>query len=687
MYRFPQIAFASLLLPVIAGIAIGYSVAPINLLSALIILSVALILFIVGLTLCRPPYKRYTLLAALMVVFFLISWMQTSRTVASTHFPYYEDERTYQIQVSSQPEENKNTMRFEAAVMAAVDSASLIPIDKSIFVSIAKDSLSETLQRGDVLLVHTSVVNPNKGNPCEFDYDDYLRQHGLCGTAYVWSNSWERLEHRPIRSLRAYAEDCQHRLSQYFLNTGIRGDEWGVICALTIGNRDGLDTEMRQHYSAAGAMHVLAVSGLHVGIVYGALLFLLTGFGFYPVQYEQKGRRLANTIFLVVALWAYAFLTGLSASVMRSALMFSLLTIGRSLERDTSTLNTIAASATIILLLHPLMLFSVSFVLSYSAVVSIVVLQPHLQDLLHLRKFISQKLWGLITVSTAAQLGTMPWTIYWFSQTSNWFILTNIIVVPAASLILYAALAVLLTAPIPVISAFMAKILYALTWLLNHYVEWVDSLPFSTSHISFSLPMLCCCCACVVCVTLAFVYRNRYWVLTALLCIVAILACDIYRQQTIKKQDELIVYNVYNANLLVHQEGNTLTILTDDTTSAMGWTQELRRKRCIRQVDMIDLSSYPIYTFRYADKDYVLVRDSVFEGYQLSVPETTDYLLLGDIGRVGAERILHQFNTHELILMPTLRRWKAQQLVTLSNEAAIPVHDIRRHALIIPARE
>ncbi len=687
MYRLPKIAFASLLLPVIAGIAIGYAVAPINLLWTLIILGVSLILFIVGLTLCRPPYRRYTLLTSLMVVFFLISWMQTSRTIYSTQFPYYEDERTYQIQVSSQPEEHKNTLRFEALVIATLDSSILVPIDKSIFVSIAKDSLSQTIQRGDVLLVHTSVVNPNKGNPCEFDYDEYLRQRGLCGTAYLWSNSWERLEHRPIRSLRAYAEDCQHRLSHYFLNTGISGDEWGVICALTVGDRDGLDTEMQQYYSAAGAMHVLAVSGLHVGIVYAALWFLLTCFGFYPVQYEQKKRRLANTLFLIFALWAYAFLTGLSASVMRSALMFSLLTIGHSLERETSTLNTIAASATIILLLHPLMLFSVSFVLSYSAVVSIVVLQPHLQYLFPLRRRFSQWLWGLITVSTAAQFGTMPWTIYWFSQTSNWFILTNLVVVPMASVILYTALAVLITAPIPALSALIAKLLNIEAWALNHYVEWIESLPFSTSHLSFSLPMLCCCCACVVCITVAIVYRNRYWALTALLPIVALLACDIYRQQTIKRQDELIVYNVYNTNLLVHQEGNTLTILTDDTTAAMGWTQNLRRQRCIRQVNMIDLSPYPIYAFRYSDKDYVLVRDSVFEGYQLPIPETTDYLLLGNIGRVGAERILHQFNTHELILMPTLRRWKAQQLVTLSNEASIPVHDIRRHALTIPARE
>lgn len=687
MYRFAKIAFASILLPVIVGIAIGYALTPINLITTLILFSVVICLVGVGLLFCRPPCKQYVLLGSLMLCFFTISWLQTSHTLTRIGFPYYEQEKTYQLQLTTLPEQREQTIRCEAHIIALLEEDTLQRVDKTILATFPKDSLALTLQRGDILLVHTAVTNPNKGNPEEFDYNDYLRQHGLSGTAYIPYNAWERLSHQPVRTLRAYAENCQQYLSNYFSATGIKGDEWGVICALTLGNRDGLDAEIKQHYSASGAMHVLAVSGLHVGILYGALLFLLTGFGLFPVQYAQKKRRIANMAFLLAALWAYAFLTGLSASVMRSALMFSLLTIGHNLDRETSTFNTLAASATIILLLHPLMLFSASFVLSYSAVAAIVGIQPTLQALLPIPNRFLRWLWGLITVSVAAQWGTIAWTLYWFSQTSNWFILTNIVVIPMASVIIYTAIAVLLSAPFYPLACLLAKLLDIEAWLLNHYVEWIEALPFSTCQVSLSKPMLCCLCIAIVCASFAFVLKNKYWLFPALLSLLSLLCCDIFRMQKIQQQDELIIYNTYNTNILFHQQGNTGVILTDDSVGALQWTKNLRQKRCIKTIKVVDISQYPLYVFRYADKEYILVRDSLFEDHYLTIPEKTDYLLLCNIGRVSADRIMQQFEPDYVILMPTLKRWKAQQITAIAQEHAIPCYDIRKKALILRPKD
>lgn len=682
MHRLAKIVFAALLVPVIAGIATGYALCSINLITTLISVSVVICLLTAGTFFIRSPYQQYITTCGIALLFFLISWFQTSNSLSKVSFPYLGEELTYQIQITSIPEQRDKTIRCEAHIVSAWKEDSTQTVGKQVLVSFAKDSLTETLRRGDILLARTAIVNPNRGNPEEFKYDEYLRQHGLCGTAYIARNAWEHISHRPIRTLKAYAESCQHGLSKFFSEAGIAGDEWGVVCALTIGNRDGLDADMKQHYSAAGAMHVLAVSGLHVGILYGALLLLLTGFGLFPIQYAQKKRKTINTLIILLALWVYAFITGLSASVMRSALMFSLLTIGGSLDRETNTFNTIAASATILLLLHPLMLFSVSFILSYSAVIAIVGLQPSLQNLLPIRNKFVQRLWGLITVSIAAQAGTMPWTMYWFSQTSNWFILTNIVVVPMAGVILYTAIAVLLAAPWHPLACITAKVLNTEAFLLNKCVEWIESLPHSTSQVTLSAPMLCFLCLLLISLSAAFVERKRGWLFAALLSVLCLQGADIARMKQISSQDELIIYNAYNANVLFYQHGRNGIIITDDSIAAKEWTKNLRLKRCIKEVKTVDISRESLYVFRYAEKEYILVRDSLFEQYRLDRPEKTDYLLLGDIGRADAESILQQIEADNVLLLSTMRRRKTQQMKRVLQENDIPYHDVHEEAFI-----
>ncbi|HCS87563.1 MAG TPA: hypothetical protein DIW30_03865 [Bacteroidales bacterium] len=686
MHRLAKIVFAALLVPVTAGIATGYVLCSINLITTLTLVSVVICLLTAGRFFLRPPYKQYVTTCGIVLLFYLISWARTSYCLYEVSFPYFGEELIYKIQITSIPEQKDKTIRCEAHLLSIMREDSTQTADKRILVSFAKDSLAETLQRGDILLARTTIVNPNRGNPEEFKYDEYLRQHGLCGTAYITHNAWEYMSYHPIHTLKAYAESCQHRLSRYFSEAGLHGDEWGVVCALTIGNRDGLDADMKQHYSAAGAMHVLAVSGLHVGIVYGALLLLLTGFGIFPIQYAQKKRKIINTIILLIALWGYAFITGLSASVMRSALMFSLLTIGASLDRETNTFNTIAASATILLLLHPLLLFSVSFILSYSAVVAIVGLQPSLQNLLPVRNRFIQWLWGLITVSIAAQTGTMPWTMYWFSQTSNWFILTNIVVVPMAGVILYTAIAVLLAAPWPPLVCLVAKVLNTEALILNKYVEWIESIPYSTSEVALSAPMLLCLCIFIASLSVAFVKRKRCWLIVSVASMLCLLGTDIIRTRQILHQDELIVYNAYDANVLFYQQGRNGIVITDDSTAAQDWTKNLRLKRCIKEVEIVDISASSLYVFRYAQNEYILVRDSLFERYCLDVPEKTDYLLLGDIGRVSAQNILQQFEADSVILLPTMRYWKVQQMRRTLRERNMPYFDVREGAFIVKAR-
>ena len=225
---------------------------------------------------------------------------------------------------------------------------------------------------------------------------------------------------------------------------GFQGDNLAVLSALTVGDKENLSEDMRETYSIAGASHVLALSGLHIGLLSTLFLF------FFSFLWKRWAAFKPLGFFLVILfLWAFAFLTGLSSSVVRSVIMFSLLVVSRLQSEKLLSLNTLAATAFLMLLYNPLWLFDVGFQLSFVAVVSILLIQPKLYSLLSVRRCIPRYVWGLLTVSVAAQIGTAPLVIFYFSRFSTHFLLTNLWVIPMVTLILYSAVLMLILTPFP----------------------------------------------------------------------------------------------------------------------------------------------------------------------------------------------------------------------------------------------
>ena len=277
---------------------------------------------------------------------------------------------------------------------------------------------------------------------------------------------------------------------------GLRGDELATVGALTLGYKEELGKELRRHFQASGAAHVLAVSGLHTGIIYGVLIGLLTLGGHVKPRYENRAGRWTISLLIISVMWFYAWLTGMTPSVVRAVLMVTIFEVGRMAYRQAISLNTIAAAAVLILLVKPADLWSVSFQLSFAATAAIVLFAKHMELYLRRKEWLGT--WkgrlfdwiaGTIIISIAAQLGTLPLTMYYFGQMSNYFLLTNLIVLPLATfLVPFGLLSIALGGSW--LGLIVSKATWALAWAMNHSVEWIEHLPGSLMHVSVSLPMV-----------------------------------------------------------------------------------------------------------------------------------------------------------------------------------------------------
>ncbi len=418
----------------------------------------------------------HTWLIALVPLLFLILLSDHTGKpfdlLKATEVDYLDRDTVLVMRLMGEGEKRAKTMRYHAQLEDG----------SRVLLYVQNDSLPMPAA-GDVLMVHTTVRRGGKAG--DFDYGMYLRRQGIVGSCWANRARWQVVGHQEDKSLRAVAQRCQHYLHTRYEQMGIDGKELGIISALSLGYREELDKQVQRSFSASGAMHVLAVSGLHTGIVWAVVLWVLTLGGCARPLYHQHGRRWLLYAAAIVLLWAYAFITGLSPSVMRSALMLSFVVLTGLLNQSTSRWNALLAAAVVILLINPLALWSVSFQLSFAAVVGIMLVATRMQRRVRLKGGLVEYIGGLLMVSIAAQLGTMPLSLYYFGQTSNYFALTNLIVIPIAYVILVLGLASLALSWCPV-GGWLASVLENSTWLLRQSVEWIESLPYATTQMHLS---------------------------------------------------------------------------------------------------------------------------------------------------------------------------------------------------------
>ena len=382
-------------------------------------------------------------IAILAVGMLLITTHQNSQTDEPTTRTVDQ----YRACVLNPPALKNRYYKTELQIEAANISGSWYSIDTKITATIECDSLAEKLKAGQTIEFAAQIDSLNAPkNPFGFDYANYLQNNGIHGSIFLKSGKWQIVS-TEVRGLRRYALNIRQRLIGLFKDAGLSGNELGLASTLVLGYKNDIDSEVKQAYMNAGAMHVLAVSGMHVGIVYLALDLLMIVFGGKRFYWFKQ-------FLIILLLWAYAFITGLSPSVMRATIMFTVVIVGKIFNRGTSVYNSLAFAAICILVNDPSMLFKPSFQLSCVAVTGIVFYQPRIAKIIKVRNKALNYLWQLTSVSIAAQIATMPFCLYYFERTPVYFWLSNIVVSPGATVLIVLAMMLLITSPVNCISAF-----------------------------------------------------------------------------------------------------------------------------------------------------------------------------------------------------------------------------------------
>ena len=395
--------------------------------------------------------------------------------------PIFFDSGKFSATVLEILQEKPNSYQSVLNINSVSDNDTVFNTDEKVMVWFAKTERAKKLIPGQsVFFKKAPQLVKNNNNPFEFDYKSYLSRNKIYRQVYLSENDWIINETPANFSLTVLAEKVRLKLLQIYHQQSFEENELHVLSALTLGYKRGLDPETKRVFASAGAMHVLAVSGLHVGIVF-LILSILLGF----LKKHQKGRYVFIVVVLI-ALWSFAFITGLSPSVKRAAFMFSFVVIGNNMNRQASIYNSLAASAFLLLLINPNNLFEPGFQLSYSAVFGIVFLQPKFDKILYFEDKIRRFALGLLTVSIAAQVATFPVSVYYFSQFPVYFWVTNIVVIPAAMVLIPLGIFLLAFNWIPLISSVLAFIISLFVKLLVGFLAFIENLPGSVAEFSIT---------------------------------------------------------------------------------------------------------------------------------------------------------------------------------------------------------
>ena len=550
---FHQTPFFRLLLPFIAGIVIGFGFAiPAEGCVSVCVLSLMVLFVLVRKRKQIVPRRWGWIYGVFLNLFLFVAGVCNASLQSST--PVEETEQGVWLAVVREPPaERVNSIRVTALVRANVaDDASTVYKELAM-VYFRKDSLSRRIRQGD-LLVMDAALNPvtNAGNPYEFDYRRYLSGKHISRSAFVESGNWQKLDSYAQGPLLNFSNRIRNHLLDILKCAGLTGNELSVASALVLGYKADLDDELRKAYSASGAMHVLAVSGLHMGIVY---LILNTLLKLLPFVYRSGWLR---AFILLASLWLFALITGMSPSVMRAATMFSFVAAGEALNRRAYIYNSIAASAFVLLLANPNNLFEVGFQLSYMAVVSIVFLHRHLYGLFSFNHRLSDYAWNLTCVSIAAQTGTAPLALYYFHQFPTYFILSNFVVIPAATVIIFGAFILFIVSPVPLLSEMFGWLLDKFLYCVNFLIFFIEKIPGSVvSGIRFAGWEIVFAYSLVAALSIWLLTKQKTALFATLTFISLWLTGVTVRSGNDLQRQQLIVYNTQNNSLLQYVNGRS----------------------------------------------------------------------------------------------------------------------------------
>ncbi|MFT5846457.1 ComEC/Rec2 family competence protein [Psychroserpens sp.] len=523
---------------------------------------------------------------------------------------------------------------------------------KSLF-NIRRDSTNTPHKIDDALMVtETFKAFTKPKNPNQFDYGNYLRKQYVHHQIFTQSASVVSLESKRS-SIFGYADGIRTHINKKLQNYNFKPEELAIINALILGQRQDMTKEIYESYTDAGAIHILAVSGLHVGLI----LLLLT-VGLKPIE-QLKNGKIIKVILILILLWSFAIIAGLSASVTRAVTMFSIVAIAMHKKRPTNIFNTLAISMFVLLLVKPMFLFDVGFQLSYLAVLAIVSIQPLLYKLWQPHWKVIDYFWQIFTVTLAAQFGVVPLSLYYFHQFPSLFFVSNLAIIPFLGLILGLGILVIVLAVLNTLPQFFADLYGYIISGMNMVVGWVSQQEaFLFKHISFNELQVFACYLLII--TLTFWYkkpnfRRLAFVLISILCLQGAWMFTDYQNST----NTFVIFHKSRKTLIAHKTNASLH--TAHNLDSISWS----RNKIITNFNVGNFITTntldtlkSVYTFK---NKTILIIDSL--GVYNVTSFTPDYVLLCNSPRINIERMIDSIHPRHIIADGSnytsyVNRWK-----------------------------
>ncbi len=619
------------------------------------------------------PYKHRYISGLIIYFSFFIMGIGLTQFQHSYHKEHYFAKQISNseyaiVTLIEPPAEKAKSIKLIVKVQQMGNKNKSYSTDGLAVLYLQKDSTAQALHYGDVLIIPNSLkLVSAPQNPDEFDYQRYLSNSGIEYQAYLRTGTWKKTQENGGNFVKAYAIRIRQFLLQELQRHGIRDAEFSVTAAMLLGVRSHLSPELQQAFSGAGAMHILCVSGLHVGIIFMLLNYFL---GFF--DYIKRGP-LFRSIIIIASIWAYAMITGLSPSVVRAATMFSFISIGQNIGRHVNTYNSLAASAFVLLAFNPYLILDLGFQLSYSAVIAIVALQKPLQDLWTPRWKLLFKIWQLTTVSIAAQIGTAPLAMYYFHSFPNYFLLTNLIVIPAAFVIFISGITVLLFSWAGILADYFAWILSKMVAILNWIIMSIEGLPFAVSrNIYIDWQQLIILILLSVFVSTMLIYRNKKLIFVNLSLIILFLMAHIHQNNL---PDEFIVYQSGKYDYIAFMHHKKELAITDadvlDYPDIIDYqTKEHRIRYHIQERKMEDLLKldslqedvfYQQQQFISFHDKRILIVNPAFAEVKFKKQIKVDYLIISGNPNVDIKKLLQTVECEQLIIASSNAAWNIKK--------------------------
>ncbi|MCG2418411.1 ComEC family competence protein [Aequorivita sp. F47161] len=528
--------------------------------------------------------------------------------------------------------------QFNLKYFATVNAINGIPANGKILLNISKDSLQEPFSADEILLVYASIFEiPKPLNPHQFDYSKYMKNLGVYGQIKISEKAVLKTVDGS-KTLFGIAQNFRAKIVQKLHKTKLQTDERAIIQALVLGEKNDIEKNLYNAYAAAGAVHILAVSGLHVGILYLILSFLFKPF------LQWKFGLFFQAILIVLLLWGFALLSGLSPSVTRAVTMFSFFAVAKLFNRETNSLNTLFLSFLTLLIINPLWLFQVGFQLSYLAVFFIVWLQPLFYRIGYSKYRFVRKIWAIVTVTLCAQIGVLPLSLYYFHQFPGLFLLTNIVVLPFLTLLMCGGILIVILAAFQILPHWLAEAYNYVIEGLNTFINWVavqDEFLFKSIHFS-ALKVLG---AYLVIIAIALFlkkmkYRRLMFSLLAISAFITIYIYDEYRTSA----NQLMVFQKSRQTLIGYKNGKDFVVFKNDSTTNISENYPIKSFKTAINIDNYSEEKLP-KLFQYKGKN-ILVLDSL--GI-IPKQKNTHTIILTNSPKINLNRLIDSLKPQQII--------------------------------------